>query len=153
MRQRNNGFVKFMKKLDGRTTEDDNILETKGPWSGVYQRYECLLELLSGEYCWGAYMDRVVQLSRTERRACRELRNHLGLHVPSLSVGVYIEDRRFLEQAVEYIRSHHEGEQQDEVSGEADSSVTVGYTYDFNPVGSDAWSAHERLVDLAREEL
>lgn len=129
MRQRNNGFVKFMKKLDGRITEDDNILETKGPWSGVYQRYECLLELLSGEYCWGTYVDRVQQLSREKRLACRELRCHLGLFIPSNPLGVYVEDRRFLEQAVEYIRRHHEGEQQDDVSGEAVSGITGSHPH------------------------
>lgn len=128
MRQRNNGFVKFMKKLDGRTTEDDNIFETTGSWGGVYQRYECLLELLSGEYCWRTYMDRVLQLSTPERRACKELRNYLGLHVPPNPLGVHIRDRSILEQAVEYIRSHHEGGQQDEVSGEAVSGITGSYT-------------------------
>lgn len=134
MRQRNNGFVKFMKKLDGRTTEDDNILETKGPWSGVYQRYECLLELLSGEYCWGTYVDRVRQLSYEERRDCRDLRRYLGGHVPSPSVGVYVRDRSLLRQAIEYIRSHHEGEQQDEVQGEAVSGITGSNTRYSHPV-------------------
>lgn len=130
MRKRHNGFTSFMKKQDG-VTEDDHIFAAEGIGRELYQRHECLLELLRAEYDWSTYVQRVVCLSGEERYACRDLRLYLGLLIPFDKVGVYVDDRTFYRKAIEYLREYQAREQQTRVSSGVDESNYIGYSPDY----------------------
>lgn len=114
MRHKRNGFTNFMQKLDG-VKDDDNFSETEGLGSELYQRYGILLGVLRGYICWGTYLGRMLHLSTEERHYCWEIRRASGItNIPSDPVGVYFSDGGCAyRKAVEYIREHFSGEQQD----------------------------------------
>lgn len=130
MRQKRNGFTSFMKKLDG-DKDYDYIPETTGIGGELYQRYECLLELLRGAYCWSEYLERVEQLRYSERMACYRLRMlTLGLRIPYDTVGVYVTDRSYYRQAIEYLREYQESERQAELQGASNERMFISNTSD-----------------------
>jgi len=130
MRKRHNGFTSFMKKLDGETN-NDNFSETEGLGIRVHQGYECLLELLRGDICWNTYFSRFNSLSFTERHDMYYLRKSiLGLDIPSISMGVYIRDRSYYREAVEYLRQHQASEQQETVSADTNGPLSFDNTED-----------------------
>lgn len=130
MRQRLNGFTSFMKKLDG-DKDYDYIPETTGIGGELYQRYECLLELLRGAISWGEYLERINQLRYKEGMACYRLRKDiLGLDIPYSQVGVYVTDRCYYRQAIKYLREYQESERQAELPRGFNTRVSLSDTSD-----------------------
>lgn len=147
MRTRHNGFTSFMKKLDGETN-DDYFSETAGFGGRLHQGYECSLELLRGDICWGTYFQRLGSFSLAERHDMYFLRREvLGITIPSCSMGVYVTDRSFYRQAVEYLRQHQTSEQQDEFPAVADGPVSNSSSdyYIVNDNAQRMWNSIRQL--------
>lgn len=154
MRKRQNGFTKFMRKLEGETN-NDNFSETEGLGSELYQRYEWLFKLLRSEHCWGTYFQGMRKFSFAQRNDWAVLRDRIGLDVPSRSMGVYVTDRSFYRKAIEYLREYQDREQQERVSPTVHGPVSLSDTDNvylspdivadiFNTYGPSAQSSRSR---------
>jgi hypothetical protein len=135
--RKRNGLVKFLRKVEGKETEDvkDYIPPQERLGRRLYERYECLFGLLSGQYSYSGFVSWYMRLNHSERQVVLSIRDSIlgpGQSFNAYQVGDNNSKQRALDTAVECILRHSDSEQQDDVpqttSGQS-AGVSPYYSY------------------------
>lgn len=123
VKPRENSFVNWMKKLEGK--KDDYTVTEKETRSGFGEGIDLLHEFLSRHIKFRDFQSRRGSLDLEERQALDRERRRLGVrYFRTDSMGLYDGDRSALEQSVEYLTSNQASERQDEVPPSSYISTT-----------------------------
>jgi hypothetical protein len=135
--RKRNGLVKFLRKVEGKETEDvkDHIPPQERLGRRLYERYKCLFELLSGSCSYSDLIYWYLGLNPEERQVVTAIRDSIvgpGYTFNAYQVGDNNSKQRAIDTAVECILRHSGSEQQDDVqevaSGQS-AGVSPYYSY------------------------